>query len=75
MSFWSKAVWEMLSKHPAISASNTIFRLIADGVKDRFFGILGASAGAKSIAIGFKAGFPFRFQRQLDKALMRPIQP
>lgn len=50
------------------------FRLIADGVKDGFFGILGATAWAKPIAIGFKASFPFWFQRQLDKALMCPIR-
>ena len=49
------------------------FWLIADGVKDGFFGILGAAAWAKSITVGFKVGFPFRFQCQLNEALMCPI--
>ena len=50
------------------------FGLIADGVKDGFFGILGATARTKSIAVRFKAGFPLWFQSQLDEALMRPIK-
>ena len=50
------------------------FGLKADGVKDGFFGVPGATAWAKSIAVGFKVGFPFWFQCQLDEALMRPIQ-
>jgi hypothetical protein len=49
------------------------FRLIADSIKDGFFRILGAAAWAKSIAVRFKAGFPFWFQCQLDEALMCPI--
>ncbi len=51
-----------------------VLRLKADGVENGFFGILGATAWAKSIAVGFKVGFPFWFERQLDEALMCPIR-
>ena len=49
------------------------FRLVANRVKDGFFGILSATAWAKSIAVWFKAGFPFWFECQFDEALMRPV--
>src|SRR3990167_6050413 len=35
--------------------------------------IMARAAGAKSIAVGFKPRFPFRFERLLDQSLFRAI--
>jgi hypothetical protein len=42
-------------------------------VEDGFDGVLGTSPRPEPVTVGFKAGFPFRFERQFDQGLFRPV--
>src|SRR5919201_2384472 len=47
---------------------------MAQGREHGFDRIVTGSAWAKAIAVGFKAGFPFGFERRLDQGLARTIR-
>ena len=45
----------------------------ADVVEDGFEGVLGTASRSEPVTVGFKAGFPFWFERQLDQGLFCPV--